>query len=84
MGSIAITDKSANQVVTLSSTSTKTALDVAILGSLVPTSHDYIALSYTGSNLTGVVYKSGGSTGTVVATLTLAYSGSNLVSVTRT
>lgn len=46
--------------------------------------HDYIDLSYTGSNLTGVVYKSGGSGGTTVATLTLAYDGSNnLISVTK-
>lgn len=46
--------------------------------------HDYIDLSYTGSNLTGVVYKSGGSGGTTVATLTLAYDGSNnLTSVTK-
>lgn len=46
--------------------------------------HDYISLSYTGSNLTGVVYKSGGAGGTTVATLTLAYDGnSNLTSVTK-
>jgi hypothetical protein len=46
--------------------------------------HDYISLSYTGSNLTGVVYKTGGSGGTTVATLTLAYDGSdNLTSVTK-
>ena len=46
--------------------------------------HDYIDLSYTGSNLTGVVYKTGGSGGTTVATLTLAYDGSdNLISVTK-
>jgi hypothetical protein len=46
--------------------------------------HDYIALSYTGTNLTGVVYKDGGSGGTTVATLTLAYDGSNnLTSVTK-
>jgi hypothetical protein len=46
--------------------------------------HDYIDLSYTGSNLTGVVYKTGGSGGTTVATLTLAYDGSdNLTSVTK-
>ena len=46
--------------------------------------HDYIALSYTGSNLTGVVYKNGGSGGTTVATLTLAYDGSsNLPSVAK-
>ena len=47
--------------------------------------HDYISLSYTGSNLTGVVYKTGGSGGTTVATLTLGYDGSdNLISVTKT
>lgn len=39
--------------------------------------HDYIGMSYTGSNLTGVVYKTGGSSGTTVATLTLTYDGSN-------
>jgi hypothetical protein len=46
--------------------------------------HDYIALTYTGSNLTGVVYKDGGAGGTTVATLTLAYDGNdNLTSVTK-
>lgn len=45
--------------------------------------HDYISLGYTGSNLTSVVYKTGGSGGTTVATLTLAYSGSDLTSVTK-
>lgn len=45
--------------------------------------HDYIALTYTGSDLTGVVYKTGGAGGTTVTTLTLAYSGGNLASVTK-
>ena len=46
--------------------------------------HDHIALSYTGANLTGVVYKDGGAGGTTVATLTLAYDGNNnLTSVTK-
>jgi hypothetical protein len=46
--------------------------------------HDYINLGYTGSNLTSVVYKTGGSGGTTVATLTLSYDGSNnLISVTK-
>jgi hypothetical protein len=46
--------------------------------------YDYISCSYTGSNLTGVVYKTGGSSGTTVATLTLGYDGSNnLTSVTK-
>jgi hypothetical protein len=46
--------------------------------------HDYIDLTYTGTNLTGVVYKEGGAGGTTVATLTLAYDGNdNLTSVTK-
>jgi len=45
--------------------------------------YDYIALGYASTNLTSVVYKLGGSSGTTVATLTLGYTGSDLVSVTR-
>ena len=54
----------------------------AISGLSIP-AHDYISLSYTGGNLTGVVYRTGGSGGTIVGTLTLAYSGSDLISVTK-
>jgi len=54
----------------------------SIAGMAIP-ANDYMALNYTGSNLTSIVYKSGGASGTTVATLTLAYSGSNLVSVTK-
>lgn len=57
---------------------------VSTLDGLKIPQHDYVGLSYTGSNLTGVVYKTGGSGGTTVATLTLGYDGSNnLTSVTR-
>jgi hypothetical protein len=57
---------------------------VNVLTGLEIPEHDYIDLSYTGSNLTGVVYKTGGSGGTTVATLTLAYDGNdNLISVTK-
>jgi hypothetical protein len=45
--------------------------------------HDHIALSYTGEDITGVTYKTGGADGTTVATLTLAYSDGKLTSVTR-
>jgi len=69
---------------------TTTAADLAatkasaasIAGMAIPP-NDYISLSYTSGNLTSVVYKSGGASGTTVATLTLAYSGSDLVSVTK-
>lgn len=47
--------------------------------------HDYIDCSYTGSNLTQVVFKVGGSSGDIVATLHLTYDGSNnLLTVTKT
>lgn len=46
--------------------------------------HDHISCSYSGSNLTQVVYKTGGASGTVVATVNLTYDGaSNLLTVTR-
>jgi len=46
--------------------------------------HDYIDCTYTGTNLTGVTFKEGGSSGKVVATLTLTYDGSdNLLTVTK-
>jgi hypothetical protein len=51
---------------------------------LVLTTYDYIALTYTGTNLTGVVFKTGGVGGTTVSTLTLAYTGSRLDTVTKT
>jgi len=51
-----------------------------IVSGIVNQPHDEIALSYTGTNLTGVVYKLAGVT---VATLTLGYSGTNLISVVR-
>ena len=53
--------------------------------SLVPFSYDYVSITYnSSSNPTEVVYKTGGSGGTTVATLTIAYTGSNPVSITRT
>lgn len=56
----------------------------AIRGIGIP-SYDYLQNSYTSGNLTQVVYKSGGASGTTVATLTLSYDGSgNLTSVTKT
>ena len=55
--------------------------DFQLMGNgLVPEAYDELALSYSGSNLTTVVYKLAGAT---IATLTLSYSGSNLTGVTR-
>tara|TARA_Y100000310_G_C20530864_1_gene738376 strand:- start:800 stop:988 length:189 start_codon:yes stop_codon:yes gene_type:complete len=53
------------------------------LTALVPTEYDYISLAYSGANLTTVVYKTDGASGTTVATLTLAYTGTTLDSITR-
>ena len=44
---------------------------------------DYINLSYTGDDLTGVVYKTGGSGGTTVATLSLTYTDNVLQTITK-
>lgn len=63
--------------------STEDAATLQSIAGLTIPAHDYVGLTYTGDNLTGVVYKTGGSGGTTVGTLTLAYSGSNLTSVTR-
>jgi len=55
-----------------------------VANSLVPKEYDFISLSYTGNNLTGVVFKTGGAFGETISTLTLAYNGSKLISVTKT
>lgn len=54
------------------------------LNSLVPTQYDFIGLGYTGTDLTTVVYKLGGPAGVVVSTLTLAYVGGLMTSVSKT
>lgn len=55
----------------------------AIPGLAIP-EHNHVSMTYTGSNLTGVVYRQGGASGTVVAALTLGYDGSgNLTSITK-
>jgi len=57
---------------------------LAVVNGLNIPAHDFISLSYTSTNLTGVTYKTGGSGGTTVATLVLVYDGNNnLTSVTK-
>ena len=57
---------------------------LSVVNGLSVPKHDYIALTYTSGNITGVVYKTGGSGGTTVATLVLTYDGSNnLTSITK-
>lgn len=55
------------------------------LNQLIPAQYDFIDLGYTGDDITTVVYKTGGSGGTTVATLTLVYSSPGVLdTVTRT
>jgi hypothetical protein len=56
---------------------------LSVPGLAIP-EHDYITLTYTGANVTGVVYRSGGANGLVVTTLTLTYDGSsNLITIVK-
>lgn len=68
----------------LSLEATQLAFSAKSAGALVPEAFDYVALTYTGANLTTAVYKTGGAGGSTVATLTLAYTGAQLDSVTKT
>jgi hypothetical protein len=58
-------------------------LAIRNFSTLVPEEYDYIDLTYTGDDLTTVTYKTGGSGGTTVATLTLTYTASVLQTVTK-
>lgn len=58
--------------------------ELLVKSSFIPPSYDYIGLTRTGDNITSIVFKTGGSGGTTVATLTLAYTGSDMDSVTKT
>lgn len=58
---------------------------VNFLGGLGISAHDYISFTYTKGNLTGAVFKSGGSGGSTVATLALVYdANNNITSITKT
>lgn len=54
-----------------------------VTGNLVPEKFDYISITYTGGNPTTVVYKTGGSGGTTVATLTLVWGDYGPTSITK-
>jgi hypothetical protein len=63
---------------------TSAGLKVIRSSKLIPDGTDYIGLTYTGANVTGIVCKQGGVGGTTLATLTLAYTGAVLDSITKT
>jgi len=79
-----------NQILPAAFDDSSQALNVkAIAGNLITESYDYLALTYVAAGngageVETVTYKSGGSAGTVVATLTLTYDCSNrIASVTK-
>lgn len=49
----------------------------------LPFGADYCSLSWTDGKVTQMVYKTGGSGGTTVATLTFGYTGDNVTSITK-
>ena len=52
-------------------------------GGLALPAYDYVTNTYTSGNLTQTIYKTGGATGTTVATVTMTYDGSgNLLTLT--
>lgn len=64
-----------------------TAVRISDAGSLVKEAHDYIGVTYPNSTTETYTFKSGGSGGTTVATVTVVYTDStkaSLSSVTKT
>ena len=56
---------------------------LSVPGLAIP-EHDYISMAYAGGNVTSVVYRSGGASGLIVTTLTLAYDGGgNLLTIVK-
>jgi|CXWL01.1.fsa_nt_gi diketogulonate reductase-like aldo/keto reductase len=70
----------ANQVIKSVYDATDEALKISNISGLVPESYDEIVLSYSGSDLSTVIYKKATVT---IATLTLSYTLGNLTSVVR-
>lgn len=81
-GTVAVSNFPATQTVAGSVTVSGT---VRALNDLIPVAYDFLDLNYTGDDVTQVIYKTGGSGGSTVATLTLAYSVPGVLdTVTRT
>ena len=62
-----------------------TAIPVFTINTLIPDSFDYVSCTYDANdNMTQAVFKTGGSTGTTVATLNMTYDANdNLSTVTK-
>ncbi len=51
---------------------------------LIPANYDYVAMDPSSAAPTTMTFKVGGASGTTIATLTLVYSGTDIVSISRT
>lgn len=82
---VSVHGRNQDKQVTTTTDGSKERLDVSgvIASSLVPLEYDYISLTPP-SQPTTIVFKSGGASGTTVATLTIVYSGTDISTVTRT
>ena len=58
--------------------------ELLVKTSPIQPNYDYIDLTYTGNDLTEIVYKTGGSGGVTQSTWTLAYTGDVLNTITKT
>ena len=83
---VKISDNSGNEVsVTSNKLDVNASGSIITSNSLVPSAYDYIHLAYNSDgDIQTVTYKTGGASGTAIATLTLAYdSDKNLQTVTK-
>jgi hypothetical protein len=80
IGAVEIKNGTSDTRAEVNSTNSLKVFD-SVANSLVPAVYDWITLSWTGEDLTGVVFKNGGSSGSIISTLTLTYSGGKLVGV---
>lgn len=83
-GSVAVTNPTDVSGLLTNAQLRGTPVPTLVMNTLVPAAYDYVDLGYTGADLTGVVFKVGGSGGTTVRTLVLTYAGGVLDTVTAT
>lgn len=80
IGAVEIKNYNSDNRVEVNSNNRLTTLN---MGQLVPEEYDYIDFNYTDDDLTEIIYKTGGAGGSTVATLTIAYSGGKLNTITK-
>jgi len=63
----------------------KTTVRTTDFSKLIPVSYDFVDVDYTDGNITTVIYKTGGASGTTVATLTITYTVDDCIdTITKT